>query len=321
MPEVISPAGLVHLDSDEHRVAFLANVSDPGPHASRLVDFVREGGGLVIGGGENVTPQRYNSALRDLLPAPLRKARNLVALDASGGVALALPDATIPLFSAFSRSGRSALSKMWARRVLTFEPYLESDTVRTLARWRGGIPAIVERKVGKGRVLVWTSTFDLQWSNAPLQAAFMPLVQRLVGELGGAAQGGAERLTAVVGERVAIELVDSIGVQDPVVTGPDGETVAHRIDRDSRLRFSPKRPGAYTVQYAGVPALAEVAVNTPLTESNLDVPLELVELEAELAPELFMRKAGLGLPAIWLALACWLVQSVLARVLSGRESV
>ena len=55
----------------------------------------------------------------------------------------------------------------------TLDHYVDGGDVTTLLRYEGGVPALVERKVGKGRVLVWTSTFDLGWTNLPLQSEYM----------------------------------------------------------------------------------------------------------------------------------------------------
>jgi hypothetical protein len=319
LPEVISPAGLVHLDPEVHQVVFLANLSDPGPYAAGLVDFVRAGGGLVISGGENVTASRYNGSLRDLLPSPLRKTRNLVGLDATGGVPLALPDAEIPLFSTFTRAGRSGLAKMTARRVLTLEPFSESEDVRTLARWEGGMPALVERRVGRGTVLLWTSTLDLEWGSAPLQASFMPLIQQIVGVLGGESRGGGERQLGQVGEWVEVPLADVEGSALPVLTGPEGAN-HHRMDRKGALRFNPGEPGGWWVAYEGVPPLAQVAVNIAPEESDITPGRELLAIQAELAPELFARRAGLGLPALWLAVVLWCLQALFGRWLARGET-
>ncbi len=319
LPEVISPPGLVHLDPEVHQVVFLSNLSDPGPYAAGLVDFVRAGGGLVISGGENVTASRYNGSLRDLLPSPLRKTRNLVGLDATGGVPLSLPDVEIPLFSTFTRAGRADLAKMTARRVLTLEPFSESEVVRTLARWEGGIAALVERKVGRGTVLLWTSTLDLEWGSAPLQASFMPLIQQIVGVLGGESRGGGAHQVAQVGEWVEVPLADVEGSALPILTGPEGANL-HRMDRKGALRFLPEVPGGWTVAYEGVPPLAQVAVNIAAEESDITPGRELLAIQAELAPELFARRAGLGLPALWLAVVLWCLQALLGRWLARGET-
>ena len=40
------------------------------------------------------------------------------------------------------------------------------------------LPALVERRVGTGRVLVWGSTLDTYWNDLPLQPVFLPFVHR-----------------------------------------------------------------------------------------------------------------------------------------------
>jgi len=302
-------------------VVILANVADPGPYAAKLVDFVRQGGGLIITGGENVTNEGYNAPLRDLLPAPLRKRRNLVDLSAKGGVPMALPSNTEILFSAFSRGGRSALTKITARRILTFETFKQSDTLRVLSEWEGGLPALVERKVGRGRVLVWTSTFDLGWGNAPIQSAFMPLIQRMITVLGGGGAGSSERLEVPVGEPVSLALPPGLLASgpEPLLLGPDGEAVAFQLQgrEDAIIRFHPRLPGAFSLGLEGAPPIAWIAANVAPEESDVRVSKRIAAVEAEIAPELFMREARLARPLLLAAIALLLLQALLSKALSG----
>ena len=323
LPEVKALSGLADLDESRHRVVILANVADPGIYAAQLVDFVRQGGGLIITGGENVTNEGYNGPLRDLLPAKLRKRRNLVDLSASGGIPLALPPTTEALFSAFTRGGRSALTKISARRVLTFEAFKQTDTIRVLAEWEGGIPALVERKVGQGRVLVWTSTFDLGWGNAPIQSAFMPLIQRMISVLGATGTGASERMEVRVGEPVSVTLPAGLGASgpEPLLKGPDGAAVAFQMKGQNPpvLRFHPRVPGAYSLGLEGAPPMAWIAANVPAEESDVRVTHPLAEVEAELAPELFMREARLARPLLWGAMIALLIQALFSKVLQRRQ--
>jgi hypothetical protein len=319
LPEVKALSGLADLDEERHRVVILANVADPGPYAAKLVDFVRQGGGLIITGGENVTNEGYNGPLRDLLPAPLRKRRNLVDLSAQGGIPLALPSTSEPLFSAFSRGGRSALTKITARRVLTFEAFKQTDSLRVLAEWEGGIPALLERRVGRGRVLVWTSTFDLGWGNAPIQSAFMPLIQRMISLLGGAGSGSSERLQVRAGEPVSLALPQGLmsSGPEPLLIGPDGEPVGFQIQGQENpiLRFHPRTPGAYSLGLEGAPPMAWIAANVAPEESDVRVSRPLAAVEAEIAPELFMREARLARPLLLGAMALLFFQALLSKLL------
>lgn len=293
--DVVSPSGISRLDPATHRVAFLANVADPGPEAPRLVDFVRKGGGLVIAMGDNVTSERYDTALASILPAPLRKTRDLVDLDDAEGVPLVPPDVeSFDLFKVFARAGRESFARVRSRRVMTTDPPTAEDT-RVLMTYDGGIPALIERRIGNGRVLLWTSTVDLGWSNLPLQAVFMPFVQRITGYLGGDAGAAATTADGLVGAPVTLSFPPSGG--DPEVNGPDGGIVASERGVGT-LTFTPAAPGAYAAVPSGLPPLAWVAVNTSPAESDVRRDTSLVEVQAEVAPERLRRTFDLDLPLL-----------------------
>lgn len=307
-PDVVPPAGLGHLDPERHRVVFLANVSDPRPHGPRLVEFVRKGGALVMAAGDNITAERYNAALGSVLPSPVRRARDL-ADPGEQGVSLALPDLEHALFTPFARTGRGGFGRVRAHRVLTLEPYDDSSEVHTLLRFEGGVPALIERQVGQGRVLLWTGSLDLAWSNLPLQSVFMPLVQRMVGWLGGEAGGGAARFEATAGELVSLPLPEMVLAAE--IIGPSGAPVRSRVEA-SRLLFIPPEAGAYAMRIEDAPPLVWVAVNTPPHESDTRAYESLAAVERELVPELFLRHARLGPWATGIGLILLVFQALIA---------
>jgi hypothetical protein len=306
-PDVTTPGGLANLDAETYRVVVLANVGDPRPIGPRLVEFVRKGGSLVIAAGDNVTADRYNSAFASLLPSPLRRSQAL-ADRAEEGVPLELPDTRLAMFGPFARSGRAGFSRVRSHRVMTMEPYAETAEVRTLLRYEGGVPALVERTLGRGHVVLWTSTVDLGWTNLPLQAVFMPFVQRLVTELGGDTSGAAARLEAIVGDAVSVPLPDLAA--DPDVTGPAGEPVRSRIE-SGRLVFEPREAGAYSVSLPGSPPLAQIAVNTDPTESDVRAYHTVEEAESAMDPEIFRAQLELGPGLLGLAGLLVVLQALL----------
>lgn len=312
--EVVSPVGLVDLDPAVHRAVFLANVSDPRPFGARLRDFVRRGGSVVIASGDNVTDDRYNAALAGILPSPFRKASS-VADRGEEPLALELPDTSLELFEPFRRAGRASFAEVGSWRVLTLEPYNDGGEVRTLLRYQGGVPALVERRVGQGRVIVWTSSFDFAWSNLPLQAIFMPLVQRLVTYVGGESSGRMERVEALVGARVEVPLEE--GEMSVEVLHQDGEQVRSSTE-SGRVVFTPERPGGYQVRVEGGPPLAWVSVNLDEAESDVRRTHSVAAAEADLNPELFTRHVPLGPAAAVLAMLALVGSALLAMQEEGR---
>ncbi len=307
--DIMTPAGLADLDPNRHRVVFLANVADPRPFGPRLVEFVRRGGNVVVTGGDNVTADRYNAALGGLLPAQLRGARSVADADEQG-VAIVPPDVSLPLFAPFRRAGKSAFSRIRGHTVLLFVPYTDvTDEVETLLAWDNGMPAMVQRKVGLGRIVVYTGTLDLAWGNLPLQSVFMPLVQRLVGWLGGDAGAGPARLEGIVGHPVELELPDL--ATEPVVRTAAGEEVHSRVEA-SRLVFVPEKTGAYKIEIESAPPLAWVAVNTDAIESDVRPYGSIAAVEREIAPELLTRKVDLARPLLGVSLGLLVVQALAA---------
>jgi hypothetical protein len=71
------------------------------------------------------------------------------------------------------RSGDFSTARFYGYRSVT--PVSASQV---LARFDAGPPALLERRVGGGRVLLWTSTLDLLWSDLPLKPVFLPFVHR-----------------------------------------------------------------------------------------------------------------------------------------------
>ena len=85
-----------------------------------------------------------------------------------------------PIFEPFRapRSGDFSAARFYGYRAVT-----PAKGAQILARFDDGAPALVERRVGNGRVLMWTSSLDLQWNDLPLKRSILPFVHRMVDDL------------------------------------------------------------------------------------------------------------------------------------------
>ena len=77
---------------------------------------------------------------------------------------------------ALRRLKPAALARISAKRFIVMEPSQETHPdVRVLARWNDSehSPAVVEKRVGRGRVLLWTVTADRAWSGWPVDPTYL----------------------------------------------------------------------------------------------------------------------------------------------------
>jgi hypothetical protein len=95
---------------------------------------------------------------------------------AQGGARLATLERGHPVFEPFSGPRTGDLT---AAHVLRYRALDPAAGATVLARFDDGAPALVERAVGSGRVLVWASTLDTFWNDLALQPVFVPLVQQM----------------------------------------------------------------------------------------------------------------------------------------------
>ena len=306
VPDIIGEYGLGVLNSETHQVLFLANITNPSALSTSLQTFVRDGGGVVLSLGSNTSIDAMNSALSDLLPAPLREVRTL-SQDFNYAIKTRIPDSSHELFSPFLRGGLSEFADVSWKKVVSLEPFQETDAINVLLSLENEMPLLIEHKVGNGRILLLTSTIDMDWGNLPLQSVYMPLIQRVVGYLGGVSSSSMRR-TCLVGEECFVEWKKD--TQNLMWHSKD-ELRAVSV-RAQKAFLPTEEAGAYQLSISGGPALAWVALNTSISESDVKVRKELLEMAAEIAPEFFLEKENLS-KWFWLgALVLFALQALLA---------
>jgi hypothetical protein len=129
-----------------------------------LVARVRDGAGLLVSAGPDVDP----SLLAEVLgwqPAPQS------ALIEEGARVLAVTDLLHPIFRPFgpltANLGQVRFDRAWK---------LPAEGWTVAAGFTDGSPALLERTIGGGRVLLFASDLDRRWNDFPLHPAFVPFV-------------------------------------------------------------------------------------------------------------------------------------------------
>jgi hypothetical protein len=230
----------------EYDVVFLCNVKSL--QSRPLVDFVNGGGGLFITLGENVDPDSYNAMLGALLPQPLQAIRST-----PDGERLEKPGHGHPVLAPLAPAAKGDDPFAAARftRYALWKPTSSAPDRQVLMRFESGAPALMERKVGAGRVLVFASSIDRDWNDLAIQPIFLPLVQLATRFLARAPMHEAEP-PALVGQRREIGL-DS-GDSRLEIRLPSGKIRLYDKDkvagRKSLMFDGADEPGVYRVSAA-----------------------------------------------------------------------
>ncbi len=238
---VRSPGAIVPADIDAADVIVLADV--PGVTsavAQRLTERVAQGAGLVAFLGPAVDVALWNERFVD----PLRPSESLLPARLSVPVRAADPgldawgrwNVRHPLLDGLLDPLLGDLAQTRSRSHVRLDgPIPESDEV--LASFDDGTAALVVRRVGAGRVVLFNASADDATCDLPRRKSFVPLVDRLLSLLD--ATGRARSFAA--GEPVALALPQSFkGV--PRVRTPSGETLIPRVEERSVGRW-PRRIG------------------------------------------------------------------------------
>ncbi|HEX3868265.1 MAG TPA: BatA domain-containing protein, partial [Gemmatimonadaceae bacterium] len=168
-----SIAELTPRDFDGRALVVLNEVTPPIGDAGTKLRAMLEGGGgiLVVPGNDRV--ETWPAEWRSILPAVIGQP---VDRTTDAGGTLSAVDYADPIFELFNapRSGDFSTARFYRYRALT--PQLNAVIP---ARFDDGSPALVERSVGSGKLVIWASTLDAYWTNLPLQAVFLPFVHQL----------------------------------------------------------------------------------------------------------------------------------------------
>jgi hypothetical protein len=244
-PTVVDAEGLPRVRFADFEVVLLLNVRTLGAKAAELTAFVEKGGGLFLALGEEVDPDRYDAELSKLLPAPLHLVKTAAQRGAPGAAERAARFAEIdwehPALSVFTGAAREGLESVRTWRYMLLKPGERAGGApreRVLVRYDDGAPALVEARRGEGRVVLYTSTLDREWSDWTIRTSFLPAIQRIAAWLAGGLEERRESPSVVWAPRVVAPL--------------DGQRIAALVDPQGRERPPPEpqkgaAPGPVTV--------------------------------------------------------------------------
>jgi hypothetical protein len=258
---------LTAADLSGKRLVIMNNAPWPSSTlAIRVQEFVSNGGGLLVVAGDAVTGTTWPGNASGLLPAPPGDMKDRLA---DKGAVLGFIDRSHPALSLFGGAQSGDLS---AARFYRYRAFSSDSGV--LARFDDGAPAVIEKRLGSGRTIVVTSSFDGLWNDLPRQPVFLPFVHQLVQYASGYRAG---RSVYEVGDPVDLQ---GVGPAVADSAGQRGLAYVAVSPKGNRLRIGgtmgdpaliPAEAGVYEVRPAGSPGARPrlVAVNIPSRELDL----------------------------------------------------
>jgi hypothetical protein len=266
-------------DLESVDVVVLANVPEITPdQADQLSRYVRQGSGLVWFAGDQVKIAKWNErsaghqtdekeATTPLLPAVIGQLNDSSdALGAGKPLDPSMPDHILcrPLRSL----PEDLLSETRFLKRLQVKPAATSFSVLNLAGTDS--PILLEHTLGRGHVVMFTTSAEATWNNMALTPVFPMLMQQIVTYLA----GREFEHPRVVGDSLSLSYTEQPDASDAVFDTPSDETIAVPV-REYRNQYvamlqHAKEAGFYmarvSVQAPGMP----IAVNVDTRESDVE---------------------------------------------------
>ena len=284
-PKPIPWEGLEQERLSDYQVIALCNVEALTPQVrQRLYQFVVEGGGLLFFAGNHVDPVRYNAMFyrSDTLLLPLALGQPMQRQQEQP-MTIATVESAQEALATFA--GVEALlqgGKFY--RYLTMEGPSTVPGVRVLLALQDGRPLLVDKDVGRGRVLFFAASADRDWTDLPTRTAYVPLIHGLIG-YAAHLSAAAQRPGVIMPESALLLGRNEDEGTTVTIHTPDGQERLTRYTRDGPLTVasyvSYTVPGIYRLATPAGPDL--LVVNGTRAESNFE-KIQAEDLQARWSP-------------------------------------
>jgi Aerotolerance regulator N-terminal/von Willebrand factor type A domain/CARDB len=227
-PVTITPTELATTRLDSYSAVALANVPDLSQAtAAALLQYIRRGGGLIVFPGDLVNVRFYNTELAGryaFLPATFGSLTG--APDDDHAFHLQAKDYDHPLVTLWNDPAAGTLASARFTKAYQLQPAATPD-VRVVIRFANGTPAIVERTVGQGRVILFASSANTAWNDLPVRPAFVPLLARSLGAL---LEQRNKASNIAVGDRFVYRVTDDALGKDAIITNAEKFRQFRRVE-------------------------------------------------------------------------------------------
>ena len=173
-PTVSTLAELPLRNLSDFSVIILANISElPQGYELELEKFVFNGGALLFGMGDQVSPKYFNEHLGNLLPVKLDSLYH----SRENALHLLLKNNTHPVMQVFSPKALEEMKGINFYSMYTVQAR-ENKNFKVGTWFSNQHPAVIESETGKGIVVMFLSSLDRDWNDFPIQPTYLPWIQR-----------------------------------------------------------------------------------------------------------------------------------------------
>jgi hypothetical protein len=276
--EVVLESQLSRRELAPYDVIVLCNVPQfSQSEAAALDDFLKQGGGVVIFGGDQVVADNYNQVLYDdgkgLLPAKVGPSVGDASKKNEAAFGLNPKDYRHPIVAEFEGELDPVLAGLTRASTFQYHKLLlnPGSKARVALEFSTGDPAVIETTRHRGTVFLVATSADTGWTTWPIHQSYLPVMQQIVLQ---ASAGRISERNIRVGQPFDQSFL-AFGASAPVtVKTPTGQSVTAKLQAAagvSQFHFEQTDVSGFYQLKIGPPLALEssFAANTDPAESDL----------------------------------------------------
>ncbi|MFC1725767.1 BatA domain-containing protein [candidate division KSB1 bacterium] len=252
-------AGISKNNLQNYDMVIMANIRTlSNNRVSSIEEYVSDGGNVIFSFGDNINTGSASSIIQRFGIGELINENDIQNSSVKDAI---ITDVNFrhPVFSLFVESGTGELFRPKFRRYLEISP---DSSASVLGSYDSGHPFLIEKKHGKGRIFVYTSSFNTSWTDFPVHDIYVPFLYQLAEY---AVSEEENRSSYLVGQTV---LLRGNSGETWEIVSPDNNKSIITIDETGFARFAQTDiPGNYyAVSNSGS---FYFSVNVDIKESDL----------------------------------------------------
>jgi hypothetical protein len=185
--EVVSESRFSHRELTPFDVVVLCNVAQfTPPEVAALDDFLEQGGGVIVFGGDQVVADNYNRLLyadgKGLLPVPFGPSIGDAAKKEAGFFfnPLGFRHPIVAEFQAQSDPVVAGLTQAMTWQYHKLARPKEGSKAQVAIEFTSGDPAIIETIRHRGTVFLIATSADTGWTSWPIHRSYLPIMEQMV---------------------------------------------------------------------------------------------------------------------------------------------